>query len=597
MPNPLLSDRDVEFLLYHVHDAEGLCSLPPFRDFSRGDFDLFLQAVRRFAREELYPSYRIMDSDPPVLEAGRVRVHPQMRAIYPRIIELGLLTATRPPEAGGQHLPLTVFSAAAAYLMAANGAAFGFAFLTTGAAHLIEAFGTEELKERFMAPMYEGRFTGTMALTEPQAGSSLADVATRAVPAGDGSYRVTGSKIFISGGDNDFADNVVHLTLARLDGAPPGTRGLSLFAIPRLRPAKDGFEDNDVHVAGMVHKIGWKGLPSLILSFGERDDCRGWLVGEPNRGLSHMFQMMNEARILVGLTAAATAAVAYQESLEYAQIRTQGRPMSERDPASKPVPIIAHADVKRMLLRQKAITEGALSLLLETGRFADVAEHAQDPGERARARLLVDLLTPVAKTFAAEKGFESNVLAMQIHGGYGYSSEYPVEAWLRDQKLNSIHEGTSGIQAMDLLGRKVVAQGGAVFAAFQAEVTASVRAAREASVPAAWCDSLERALGLIGNLTAELGAIGLSGDAERMLRHASDYMDAFSAMCVGWQWLKQATSATRLLDKGEGDRAFLEGKRAAAQYWFANEVARVPGLVELCRGGDDSHVRARVDWF
>ncbi|MFO0592335.1 MAG: acyl-CoA dehydrogenase [Polyangiaceae bacterium] len=597
MPNPLLSDRDVEFLLYHVHDAEGLCSLPPFREFSRGDFDLFLQTVRRFAREDLYPSYRPMDSDPPVLDAGRVRVHPRMQSLYPRIVELGLLTATRPPEVGGQHIPLTVFSAAATYLMAANASAFGFAFLTTGAAHLIEAFGSPELKERFMRPMYEGRFTGTMALTEPQAGSSLADVATRAVPASDGSYRVTGSKIFISGGDNDFVDNVVHLTLARIEGAPAGTRGLSLLAIPRLRPAGDGWEDNDVHVAGMVHKIGWKALPSLILSFGERNDCRGWLVGEANRGLSHMFQMMNEARILVGLNAASTAAVAYQEALEYAQIRTQGRSVTERDPASKPVPIVAHADVRRMLLRQKAITEGALSLLLETSRAADLAEHAADAGERAGARLLVDLLTPVAKTFAAERGFESNALALQIHGGYGYSSEYPVEAWLRDQKLNSIHEGTSGIQAMDLLGRKVVAQGGAVFAGFQARVTGDIRSAREAGVPAGWCDSLERALAMIGSLTAELGMIGLSGDAERMLRNASDYMDAFSAMCVGWQWLKQATSATRLLDKGEGDRAFLEGKRAAAQYWFANEVSRVPGLVDCCRAADDSHVRMQVDWF
>ncbi len=344
--------------------------------------------------------------------------------------------------------------------------------------------------------MYGGRWTGTMALTEPQAGSSLTDVKTRATPAADGHYLVQGNKVFISGGDQDLTENIVHLTLARIDGAPPGIKGVSLFAIPKKRLEGGKLVDNDVHCAGAFHKMGWRGVPSIALNFGERGDCRGWLVGEPHRGISYMFQMMNEARLMVGMNAIATASVAYFESLEYARTRPQGRRLSSKDPKSPQVPIIEHADVRRMLLRQKAIVEGALSLGVQTARYADLAAHAGTPEDKRRAFLLLDMMTPVVKSFPAEKGFEANVLAVQVHGGYGYTSEYLPEAWMRDQKLNSIHEGTTCMHSMDLLGRKVVADQGSALRILGEEIAAATKRAASAGVDSAWCAAVERAVGV-----------------------------------------------------------------------------------------------------
>ncbi|MBZ4418772.1 acyl-CoA dehydrogenase [Myxococcus sp. RHSTA-1-4] len=596
-PNPLLSDRDVDFQLYEALDAASLCALPDFSEHSRDTFTLLLDSTRRFAREVLYPTYRPMDAEPPVFQDGRVRVHPLMRELYPRMVDLGLLTATRPPEVGGQQLPLTLHAVASAYLMAANLSAYAYVGLTLGAAHLLEVFGSPEVKELFMAPLYRGEWTGTMALTEPQAGSSLADVRTRATPAPDGTWRIQGSKIFISGADQDFTGNVVHLTLARTESAETGTKGISLFAVPARRPEGGKLVDNDVRVAGVIHKIGWKGIPSLALNYGEEGDCHGWLVGPPGRGLACMFQMMNEARIMVGMNGVATALVAYHEAVAYARERPQGRPAGVRDATRPQSPIIEHADVRRMLLRQKAIVEGGLSLLLATSYQADVAGHGTDDEARRRAGLLVDLLTPVAKTFPAERGFEANALAVQVHGGYGYSSEYPPEAWLRDQKLNSIHEGTSGIQGLDLLGRKVVAGGGAALQAFAEEVGATVTRARAAGVEAAWCDALERTLAQVAELVAELGAHGMEGEVELMVRHSADFLDLFSVLAVAWRWLAQAAAAKEGLARGGGDRDFYEGKLTAAQYWFAAELPRVPLLIQLCRTGEDSYARMRPEWF
>ena len=596
-PNPLLSDRDVDFQLYEVLDAAALCALPAFSEHSRDTFALLLDSTRRFARDVLYPTYRPMDAEPPVFKDGRVHVHPLMRELYPQIVELGLLTATRPPEVGGQQLPLTVHAVSSAYLMAANLSAYAYVGLTLGAAHLLEVFGTPEVKESFMAPLYRGEWTGTMALTEPQAGSSLADVRTRATPAPDGTWRIQGSKIFISGADQDFTENVVHLTLARTEGAETGVKGISLFAVPARRLEGGKLVDNDVRVAGVIHKIGWKGIPSLALNYGEEGDCHGWLVGPPGRGLACMFQMMNEARIMVGMNGVATAMVAYHEAVAYARERPQGRPAGLRDATRPQSPIIEHADVRRMLLRQKAIVEGGLALLLAASYQADVAMHGADEDSRKRAQLLVDLMTPVAKTFPAERGFESNALAVQVHGGYGYSSEYPPEAWLRDQKLNSIHEGTTGIQGLDLLGRKVVAGGGAALQAFTEEVGATVARARAAGVEATWCEALERALGEVTELVGTLGTRGMSGEVELMLRHSADFLDLFSVLAVAWRWLAQAAAAKEGLARGGGDADFYEGKLAAAQYWFAAELPRVPLLAALCRTGEDSYARMRPEWF
>jgi len=365
--------------------------------------------------------------------------------------------------------------------------------------------------------------------------------------------------MFISGGDHDLTENIVHMVLARIDGAPPGTKGVSLFCVPKRRVEGGALVDNDVAVAGVIHKIGWRALPSLALAFGDRGDCRGWLVGEPNRGLAAMFQMMNEARIMVGLNGVATASVAYHEALAYARDRIQGRR------AGALVPIVEHADVRRMLLRQKAIVEGALCLIGRTALYADLAEHAGDK----RAQLLLDLLTPIAKSFPAERGFEANALAVQVHGGYGYTSEYLVEAWLRDQKLNSLHEGTTGIQGLDLLGRKVVAPG--AMAALRGEIEATGHA------------QLVEALRVVEDTTLALAA----RDPEAMVLHSSDYLDMFGIVVIAWQHVAMAAVAP--------DDAFGAGKRAAAAYWLATELPKVPVLAQLCTSGEDSYARVRAD--
>ncbi|MCB9717576.1 MAG: acyl-CoA dehydrogenase [Myxococcales bacterium] len=593
--NPLVSDREVEFLLYELHDAEALTALPRFAEHSRETFDLYVDSVRRLARQRLWPAYGPMDEQPPLLRDGRIHVHPRMHELWPRMVELGLLTATRPEVVGGMQLPLCVSTLAEVYLMAANASAFGFVGLTKGAAHLLEAFADDELRARFMEPLYEGRWSGTMALTEPQAGSSLADVRTTARPAGDGSYRLRGAKIFISGGDHDFLDNVVHMTLARIEGAPPGIKGISLFAVPRRREQDGRLVDNDLSTAGMIHKIGWKGLPSLVLSLGERDDCHGWLVGPPGAGLHCMFQMMNEARIMVGLNGVATALVAYHEAVAYARERPQGRPLGGKDPTRAQVPIIEHADVRRMLLRHKAIAEGGLSLLVRTARLADLAEHGGE-GQRAGARAQLDLLTPIAKSFPAERGFEANALAVQVHGGYGYSSEYRPEAWLRDQKLNSIHEGTTGIQALDLVGRKILGDGGRTLRDFLDDLRTRNSDAAGRGVDPDWSAAMSEAIDVSEALTVELLGRGHERGPST-LAHATDVLDLLGTLAIAGEWIEQAGVARLGLAARPHDEAFYRGKLHAAQYWVANELPRVELLARRVTAADDAFEAISPDWL
>ena len=347
----------------------------------------------------------------------------------------------------------------------------------------------------------------------------------------------------------------------------------------------------------MIHKIGWRGLPSLALSFGDQGDCRGWLVGEPHKGISYMFQMMNEARIMVGVNGAATASVAYHESLAYARSRPQGRPITAKDASRAQIPIVEHADVRRMLLRQKAIVEGALALVAFTAKQADLAEHAETEDARKRASLFLDMLTPMAKSFPAEWGFEANALALQIHGGYGYSSEQLPEAWLRDQKLNSIHEGTTGIHGLDLLGRKVIAQGGAPLRILIEEVERTIARAEKAGVDPAWTARLRDSSRTVAALTAQLGGLGMSGDVEGMMRHSADFLCLFAIVVVSWLWLWEGTIAKEALARGTDDRDFYEGKLHAAQYWIATELPKVEALAALCRSGEDSYATMKDDWF
>jgi butyryl-CoA dehydrogenase len=593
--NPLLDDRTVGFLLDEVLDLRAHLALPYFADHDRDGVEVLLDMVRKLARRVLYPTWKPQDEQPPTFVDGRVRLHPSFHAVWPALVETGLLAATRPSAHGGQQLPFLAHAVAAAYLGAANLNVVGLAMLTTGAAHLIEEFGSDAQRAQWMTPLYEGRWTGTMALTEPQAGSSLADVQTTARPAGapDGAWRIRGSKIFISGGDHDLGDNVINLALARVvqpDGSSiAGTRGLSLFIVPRKREEAGAWVDNDVTTTQVIHKIGWRGLPSIALSFGDRDDCHGWLVGAPGRGMPQMFQMMNEARVGVGVAAVATASAAYHEALAYARGRPQGRDPRNRDGGPQ-VPIVQHADVRRMLLRQKAIVEGSLALSLTAARLVDRAAHEPDEAKRAKSQRLLDLLTPIVKSFPAERGYESVALAMQIHGGYGYSSEYPVEGWLRDQKLNSIHEGTTGIQGLDLLGRKVVAGGGEALSLLLGELGDTAARARANDVEPAWCEALVKAGERLGGTTMTLAQRGLAGDVEGMLLHSNDFLELASIVVVAWQHLEMAAAARAGLARGgPQSAAFYEGKLRAAQHWMATELPRVPLLAELCVSGEASY--------
>lgn len=593
--NPIIQDRTIDFLLHEVLEAAGLCDNAHFSDHSRETFELYVSACRKYAREVLFDTYKPMDEEAAYYKDGRVHTHPLMKSLYPQLVELGVLTANRSVDVDGQQMPTLVMMAANAYLAAANLSAAGYIMLTTGAAHLIESFGTEELKEAYMKPMYEGRWTGTMALTEPQAGSGLNDVQTRATPTDDGHYLIKGSKVFISGGDNSFSENIVHLALARIDGAPAGTKGISLFVVPRLRSEDGQLVDNDVVSAGTFHKLGWRGIPSIALNFGEEDRCRGYLVGEPNKGLMYMFKMMNEARLGVGANGMATAMVAYESALDYAKNRPQGRKFGH--PASSPVVnIIEHADVRRMLLKQKAISEGALALIMTACKYFDLATYGDDLDARPRYQQLLDLLTPVAKTFPAEKGFESNALSVQIHGGYGYTSEYLPESWLRDQKLNSIHEGTTGIQSMDLLGRKILGTGGASLKTLQEEIDKVVSQARETHGLGHYADALMDAMEVVMETTMKLGAQATE-DPERAFSHSADYLEMFGSVVIAWQWLVMAVHAGRSCQEGHHDEPFYRGKLAACAYFFNNELPRALALADVITHHDDSYLKMDESWF
>lgn len=596
--NPLISDRNVDFLLHEVLDLDALLKLDAFVDHDKETCALYLDACRKVAKEQLYPAYPEMDKEAPSLDGdGQVKLHPKAHGLHASLVELGVIAATRPFEVGGAQLPITVAVMAHAYLMAANLGVYALEGLSTGAARLIESFGSDQLKAQFMDKMYAGEWSGTMALTEPQAGSSLSDVKAVAVPATDGSYRVRGTKVFISGGQQDITENIVHLTLARIAGAPDGIKGVSLFAIPKLRAEGDALVPNDVVCSGAFHKVGWRSLPSVQLSFGDEGDCHGWLVGTPHRGINQMFQMMNEARLMVGMNAAATASVAFFESLNYAKDRPQGRSLTNRDPASPQVPLIEHADVRRMLLRQKAIVEGGFALVTKAAHLSDLAEHHPEAATRQQSALLLDLLTPITKSFCSEYGFESNTLAIQIHGGYGYTSEYLPEAWWRDQKLNTIHEGTTGIQSLDLLGRKAMAGGGAALQLLMSQTQDSLAQAETAGLPDSLRQPLAAAIEAVAGLTMELGAKGMAGEVEEMLRHSFDYLDLMSIVVVAWVWLEQATAAQVGLKTNPSSADFYKGKRAAADYWFRTELTRTPALVTRIRSSETSYADFQQEWY
>lgn len=600
MSEQLLSSRNLAFELYEVLDAEGLTQRACFADHNRETFDAAIATARTLSEKYFAPHNRKNDEHEPLFENGEVTLIPEVKPAIDAFVEAGFLNASRSFEQGGMQLPTLLTQACFAHFQAANIGTAAYPFLTMGASKLIESFGSDDQKRRFLQPMLEGRFFGTMALTEPHAGSSLADIRTRAEPAEDGSYRIKGNKIFISAGDHPLTENIVHLVLAKLPDAPPGVKGISLFIVPKFLVNDDGSlgARNDVVLAGLFHKMGYRGTTSTALNFGDNGQCVGYLVGQPHRGLSYMFQMMNGARIGVGMGAVMLGYAGYLYSLEYARERPQGRLPDGKDPTSPQVPIIEHTDVRRMLLMQKAYVEGAFDLGLYTARLYDDSKTAETEQARQQALELLDLLTPIIKSWPSEYCLKANSLAIQILGGHGYTREYPVEQYYRDNRLNPIHEGTHGIQSLDLLGRKVGMNGGTAFQDLLSKIQATLAEATRFEAT----QSLAEPLDLLSTRVAETTRLLLSdlaqGEINRALANSALYLDVFGQLVLGWRWLVQAIHAAEGLEKGiEADADFYRGKLQAARYFLTWEVPAGHHRLDLLQQRDDTCLTMQNDWF
>ena len=554
-------------------------------------------SAEALATDHFLPHNKKADANEPRFENGEVVMIPEVGAALKHYSEAGLLAAQADVEDGGMQLPCTLGSAAFAYFKAANTGTAAYAMLTTAAANLLHRHGTPEQIARFVAPMREGRFFGTMCLSEPQAGSSLADISTRAEPQSDGSYRLFGAKMWISGGEHELSETIVHMVLAKISGGPAGSRGISLFVVPKHIVSDDGAigERNDIVLAGLNHKMGYRGTTNTLLNFGEGahtpgglPGAIGWLVGEMHGGLPAMFFMMNEARIGVGLGAVALGYTGFLRAVAYAKERPQGRPLGVRDQTTRQCAIIEHPDVRRMLLAAKSYVEGALAFALYCARLVD-DERTGDERERKEAQALLDLLTPIAKSWPSQWCLTANDLAIQVHGGYGYTRDYDVEQLYRDNRLNAIHEGTHGIQALDLLGRKVGQNGGEGLELLRARITATVSAGEAAGGDAAsFAHDLRAAVDAIGETTrALLGA----ADAAATLANASAYMEAFGHTIIAWIWLEQRLAI------GPRDDAFAEGKRQACRYFYRWELPKIfPQLCAL-RALDRTTLDMKAEWF
>ncbi|RBH57973.1 MULTISPECIES: acyl-CoA dehydrogenase [Pseudomonas] len=600
MSEMLLSSRNLAFELYEVLDAEGLTQRERFAEHSRETFDAAIGTARTIAEKFFAPHNRKNDENEPRYENGEAILIPEVKPAVDAFLEAGFLNAARSFEDGGMQLPTLLSQACFAHFQSANAASTSYPFLTMGAANLIESFGSDEQKRHFLQPMIDGRFFGTMALTEPHAGSSLSDIRTRAEPAANGSYRLKGNKIFISGGDHPLSENIVHMVLAKLPDAPPGVKGISLFIVPKFLVNDDGSlgPRNDVLLAGLFHKMGWRGTTSTALNFGDNGNCVGYLVGKPHQGLSYMFQMMNEARIGVGMGAVMLGYAGYLYSLEYARERPQGRLPDSKDPSTAPVSIVQHADVKRMLLTQKAYVEGAFDLGLYAARLFDDTTTLTSEIERRQAHELLDLLTPIVKSWPSEFCLKANELAIQILGGHGYTREYPVEQYYRDNRLNPIHEGTHGIQSLDLLGRKLAQNGGA-------GLKQLIRLIADTAKRAAAYSSLDTLRQPLEDLVARLQSVTLGlltdlaqGKVNSSLANSALYLKAFGHTVIGWRWLEQAVRAEEGLIKGNPtDLPFYKGKLQAARYFLTWEVPGCHHELAILEARDDTCLSMQDAWF
>ena len=593
MATPLIDPRDLEFALWRVLDAEQLTRYERFAEHGRETFEAVIETARRIAEDRFRPHAAKADANEPHLENGKVVLIPEIGEAVRAFSDAGFMAAHHDADRGGMQLPWTIQQAAFAHFKAANVPTAAYPFLTIAAANLIHAHGSEEQQRIWMQPMLEGRFLGTMALSEPHAGSSLSDVRTTARLREDGSYAIKGSKMWTSGGEHEISENIVHMTLARIEGAPAGVKGLSLFIVPRYRLDEAGKASapNGVRLIGLNHKMGYRGTVNTALSFGEEDDCIGWIVGEPNKGLLQMFHMMNEARVGVAFGAIMLAYQGYLESLAYARERPQGRHPGDKDPTTPQLPLIEHADVKRMLLQQKAVAEGGLMLALDLAMRIDRMNHDPAPDIRRREGLLLDFLTPIIKAWFSDQALVANHNAIQIFGGYGYTRDFPVERFYRDNRLNPIHEGTNAIQAIDLLGRKASQNHGAAFSAVIQEIDDAIIQASEIPEAAEIRDATRIARNWLVDTTRELTQAAPEIGPIHLLANAEAYMDLAGLAVFGWIWTRQAVAAAR-----EGGD-FAQGKLAAARYVARWELPRAEQRARLLQSLDATLVDVQESWF
>lgn len=618
----------VDFLLYDWLQAESLCQRERHAEHSRETFTAVLDLSEKIATEQFAPLNRLTDTHEPEFDGVTVTLPKETPIALAAFNEAGLMAASKDESVGGMRLPTVVEIASMSFFYKASVALAAYPMLTRGNANTILAHGTPKQVEVFAKGGFEGRTFGTMCLSEPQAGSSLSDIATRAVPdvAGDGSgvdwtqdplgqrYRLRGNKMWISGGEHEMGENIVHLVLAKIpgpDGKPvAGVKGISLFIVPRKLVKADGTitqQRNDVALAGLNHKCGYRGTVNTLLNFGEgkfpvngEAGAVGYLIGKQGEGLKCMFTLMNEARTSVGLGATMLGYAGYEASLEYAKQRPQGRHMGSggKDHSAPQIPIIEHTDVKRMLMMQKAIAEGGLALGLLCAQLLD--DEQTGTGEQAeKAGLLLELLTPIAKSWPSEWAQEANSLAIQVLGGYGYTRDFPVEQYWRDNRLNMIHEGTHGIQGLDLLGRKVVMNGGKALSVLAERISETIQKAGHVDGLAAHANALAQALQKVGATTKSAWATGVPEEA---LANATPYLQAFGHTVLAWVWLELALAAKAAQAAGEWDksplgRGFLQGKLATADYFFAYELPKIDAWLGVVARRDMTCAQAQADWF
>jgi butyryl-CoA dehydrogenase len=577
----------LKYLLYDVHELEKLLERERFVDHDKESLDMFLDSSKDFADRELFPYFKEMDENPAFHKDGQVYVHKQVETMMKKGGELGFISSSFDYEVGGLQIPLMASTASSYILDAANNHLPGYAGLTQGAAELIIHFAKKDLLDKYVPEMLAGNWGGTMCLTEPQAGSSLSDIVTKATPHENGYYNISGQKIFISAGDNQYLDNIVHLVLARVEGAPKGTKGISLFIVPKNRKIDDGsLEPNDVTSVADFQKMGQKGYCTTHLGFGDKEDCRGWLVGEENNGLSCMFVMMNAARIGVGRAASAIASAAYYASLQYANERPQGRKLSsdgKKNVEESQSLIIEHPDVRRMLLLQKAVVEGSMSLVLLAAKYYDLESTAQSKEEKIKYNTLLEMIIPVVKTYPSDAGAYSVNNGLQVLGGYGFCSDFILQQYYRDIRISAIYEGTTGIQSQDLLGRKITMNNGEGLKLLLAEIIETITKASNYPELKEYCDSLSEKIKLSEKILQSLMPYALKGDFEKYLADASIFMEFFSLVIVGWNWLEIAANSQEALKNGDKkfSEIFYKSKIETMKYFFEYELPKTVGHSEI----------------